>query len=83
MSVPLLYTATGARARRREVIELPWGVMRQVIQFAEIAQTQRLGLHCGTCAQDLNATNGDLDPILKMSCGCREWWSTNPSVTQQ
>jgi hypothetical protein len=79
MSVSL-YTPTGQRLKARDTIELPWGTMRRVIEFAEIAGLHALGLHCSKCSQDIVAKNGDHDPVLTMTCGCREFWSTNPGV---
>ena len=76
MSV-LLYGPNGNRLKSRETIELPWGVMQQVIQFADLMNGRKVGLHCALCKSDFVAKNGDHDPVLKMSCGCREFWSTN------
>lgn len=81
MPVDLWIPGQGKRLiQTRSTVELPWGVMQRVIQFAEIAGLHALGLHCSKCSQDIVATNGDHDPVLKMTCGCREFWSVNPSA---
>lgn len=80
MSVSL-YTPTGARMKRREVVEMPWGVMQRFIDFSQaVALRYGLGIHCAACKQDLVGNNSEHDPVLKMTCGCREFWSTNPGV---
>jgi hypothetical protein len=61
----------------RDKLELPYGVMQRVIEFAEMAQAHSLGLHCAKCSQDLVASNSEFDPVLTLTCGCREFWSTN------
>ena len=77
MSGILLYGANGARLQERETIELPWGVMQRVIEFADIMNLRHVGIHCSKCKEDFVASNADHAPVLKMSCGCREFWSTN------
>jgi hypothetical protein len=78
MSV-MLYNPNGTAMRLKapETVELPWGVMQRIIEFVDLMNLRSVGLHCSKCKQDFTAQNGDHDPVLKMRCGCREFWSVN------
>jgi hypothetical protein len=66
----------GARPlETRSKLELPWGIMQRVLEFADLAAAHGMGLHCSKCSQDFVGTNSEFDPVLTMTCGCREFWS--------
>ncbi len=60
-------------------LELPRGVMQRFIEFADLAIAHGMGVHCAKCSQDFVGKNGEHDPVLTMTCGCREFWSTQAS----
>lgn len=79
-AVRSLWTPQGARPLTRETVELPWGVMKSFITFGDLAHRQQLGVHCSRCDGDVVGSNGEHDPVLKLACGCREFWSVNPGA---
>ena len=80
MTAPALWTPNGQRRLTRETVELPWGVMQAFIAFSDLATRQALGVHCARCDGDLVGSNSVDDPILKVACGCREFWSVMPKA---
>lgn len=66
--------------QKAEVIEMPSALMARIIEYASIASLRSMGLHCSKCGKDFVANNDEHAPIYTMKCGCREFWSTNPSA---
>ena len=66
--------------RKAEVIEMPSALMARIIEFASIASVRSMGLHCAICSKDFIASNDEHAPVYTMKCGCREFWSTNPTT---
>lgn len=65
----------GSKAQER--VELRPNVMEWLRQFADVAGSLKLGIHCGLCGADLVGKNADSDRVYSVSCGCRDFVGGN------
>lgn len=66
-------------------VELRPAVGEWLRQFADVAQSLGLGIHCAKCHGDVVGKNSDQAQVYGVSCGCRDFvWKNrdfrSPSV---
>lgn len=79
-----IWTPDGMRTiglKTPERVELTANVMEWLRQFADVAHSLRLGVHCAKCGADLIGKNADSDRVYSVSCQCREFVGRNREWT--
>ena len=60
------------------IVSVPRSHMELLSNFSATwgrADGPNFGIHCATCGQDVQASNGIADDVLRVSCGCTEYVS--------